>query len=514
MINNFISFKKKMLNKQIEKLFFYLMWIGIIVSINTNSSLLYLKSYKFFEILNFLRAAAPLVIFIILIIYLLFKIRNFNFFKKNGKINFICVFVLFYSAIQICSLFLNNDQFYFDRIWWNISYLNVLIFLYLGSNLYNDSFIKNLLFIVLFFVFCFYSSIAFITIKESLTLNLKSLYFSPLLGPGTFILDQGLPRTSGVARALFFLFLLNLSLLCFTKSFFLAKLFFSFLLAWLVSLFDSRITSIFFFISLFIVFYSQINLLKKFSILLILITTFVYSQNIYQYITVLQSKTIVTEVKSKKRSQHLASNLLKNYIIKDDETSASEDKKPIDDYESVTNQELSSFEYEEILFFKKPLICDEENFININSSGRLCIWTDNLNTALKNYNVFLIGHGAQADRYNVKYKSTVQELSASNSFLYVLISGGVFSLIFSIIIHIIFLINFLNFFISTGYKFSNISYLFTSCLLINSFILFRGITESSFSVFSLDYILFMVTTFIIFSKNGLNNNKIFNVIKK
>ena len=102
-----------MLNKQIEKLFFYLMWIGIIVSINTNSSLLHLKSYKFFEIINFLRALAPLVIFTILVFYLLINIKNLNFFKNRSiYLNIICICILFYTAISILGLFLNNDQFF------------------------------------------------------------------------------------------------------------------------------------------------------------------------------------------------------------------------------------------------------------------------------------------------------------------------------------------------------------------------------------------------------------------
>ena len=43
--------------------------------------------------------------------------------------------------------------------------------------------------------------------------------------------------------------------------------------------------------------------------------------------------------------------------------------------------------------------------------------------------------------------------------------------------------------------------------LINSFILFRGITETSFAMFSLDYMLFLITAFIIFSNKNFNYNK-------
>ena len=114
MINNFIFFKKKILNKQIEKIFFYLMWVGIIVSINTNSSLLHFKKFKLFEIINFLRALSPLVIFSILFLYLLINIKNLNFFKNRSiYLNVISICLLFYTLISILGLSLNNDQFFF-----------------------------------------------------------------------------------------------------------------------------------------------------------------------------------------------------------------------------------------------------------------------------------------------------------------------------------------------------------------------------------------------------------------
>ncbi|MDA9768348.1 hypothetical protein N9C71_04080, partial [Candidatus Pelagibacter sp.] len=309
-----------MLNKQIEKLFFYLMWIGIIVSINTNSSLLHLKSYKFFEIINFLRALAPLVIFTILVFYLLINIKNLNLFKNRSiYLNIICICILFYTAISILGLFLNNDQFFFDRIWWNISYLNVIFYLYLGSYFFGDKFLKNIILILLLFIFCFYTSIAFMTIKESIILKIQNVYHSSLLGPATFIMDQGLPRTSGVARALFFLFLLHLSLLCFKKNYFYINLFICFLYSWVISVFDSRITTMFFFISLLVIFYSKFNFLKKILIFLLLVTIYHNGQYIYQYISILQTKEIEKEIRFKKRSDLLVLKVIKNFNDKNDE---------------------------------------------------------------------------------------------------------------------------------------------------------------------------------------------------
>ena len=353
------------------------------------------------------------------------------------------------------------------------------------------------------------------TIKQSFALNLKSVYHSPLLAPGTFILDQGLPRTSGAARALFFLFLLHLSLLCFKKNYFYINLFLCLLYAWIISVFDSRITTAFFFISLLVIFYSKLNILKKVVVFLILITTFINSQHIYYHISILQSEKIENEIRLKKRSNKLVSNFYENYFSKENKNLL-DDSNNFEDINSDKKEEKLKLnqktkdtfdDIKSIIFFQKPFYCNEEHFININSSGRLCIWIDNLNTALKNYRVFYFGHGAQADRYNVKYSSRVQEHSASNTFLYVLTSGGIISVILVLIIYIIFFINFLRFFIFDKYKLFNVSSILISCLLINSFILFRGITESSFAVFSLDYMLFLITTFIIFSNKDFNYNK-------
>jgi len=517
MINNFIFFKKKILNKQIEKIFFYLILFGIIVSINTNSSLLHFKKFKLFEIINFLRALSPLVIFSILFLYLLINIKNLNFFKNRSiYLNVISICLLFYTLISILGLSLNNDQFFFDRIWWNISYLNVIIYLYLGSYFFGDKFIKNVFLILLLFIFCFYLPISFIAIIESITLEIKNVYHSRLLAPDNFILDQGLPRTSGVARALFFLFLLHLTFLCFKKNYFYINLFICSLYVFVISVFESRITTIFFLISLLVIFYSELNFLKKIGTYLILILIFSYSGKIYESILILQAHNNTDKYQDKKefdnfffKKNEKRINILFGGIGKKKSDKEKSDKKKSDkNNEEKLILDATYNENNNIIFFQKKIICNEQGRINLISSGRLCIWVDNLNTAFKNYSVFLFGHGAQADRYNVKYSFKTQEHSASNTFIYVLSSGGAISVIFVLVIYIILLINFLKYFIFTKNKISNKSSILISCLLMNSFILFRGVTESSFAVFSLDYMLFLISTFIIFSNKNTNIIKI------
>jgi hypothetical protein len=556
MISNFIFSKKKMLKNKFKKeFFFYLLWIGIISSINTSSSLLFLKSYKFYEVVNFLRASAPLVIFAILIIYLFLTVKNSNFFKKKNYINTISIFILFYSAVSICGLFINNNEFFLERLWWNIAYVNVLVFLYLSVNVFDKTFLKKLLLILIFLIFCFYFTVALSAINNSFPTSFRSLYFSPLLGPNTFVLDQGFPRTSGVARALLFVFLFLLSLLCFKKKFFYVNFFVSVVLVFLIFILESRMTSLFFFFSLLIVFYSKLSHLKKFSVLIILITTSINSNTIYYYIwhsaiNIFYEKTTILEsadrektrlnVNIKTRNNNTISLIAKklspfinnkiandnnkiandnNKIANDNNKIANDNNKIANDNNKISNDNnkisivkkvpsTPSYKYKKILFFKKPFHCDTiSTMLNTISTGRFCIWLNNLNTSLQNYSTFFLGNGAQADRYNVKYTNAAQEQSASNIFLYVLTSGGIFSLIFILVIYIIFVINFFNTFFFKKNKSLDMSHIHVSCLLISSFILFRGLTESSFSVFSLDYILFLTTAFFLFSKNNLNNKK-------
>lgn len=319
----------------------------------------------------------------------------------------------------------------------------------------------------------------------------ESLYFSTILSPNTYIFEQGMPRTSGVARALYFLFLLNLSFLCFKKNYFYINLFISIILTWLIFVLESRITSIFFFISLLLVFYSPLNLSRKFLVLFLLITISTNALSIYKYASQIYSNNTKVE-NFKPRTKSFFKNLTNV------EMDNVEMDKMFNYQDPAVTQEMSEYK---IIFFNKPFRCNPNHLINSITSGRICIWSDNLNAVLKKYSTFLFGYGAQADRYNVKYINTPQEQSASNSFIYALSSGGIFSLFSTLFIYIIFFYNFLYFFLLSKDKFLNASYIHVASLLINAFILYRGITESSFLVFSLDYILFLVTAFIIFQKN-------------
>jgi hypothetical protein len=405
--------------------------------------------------------------------------------KRNNFINNLCLWIVFYSFISIFGLFINNNQFFLDRIWWNIAYLNVLIFLYLSRYLFDYSFFRNILLILLFFIFCFYFPLVILTVTKHFTSQSGSLYFSTVLSPSTYIFEQGMPRTSGVARALYFLFLLTLSFLCFKKNYFYINLFISSILTWFIFILESRITSIFFFISLLIVFYSTLDLSRKFLVLFILITISTNGLSIYKYVSQIYSNNIKVE-NFKPRVKSFFKNLDMDKMF------------TYDNHEPVLFQEVSKYE---IIFFNKKFHCNTNHLINNITSGRICIWTDNLNAVLKKYSTFFFGYGAQADRYNVKYINTPQEQSASNSFVYALSSGGIFSLFSTLLIYIIFFYNFLYFFLFSKDKFLNVSCIHVASLLINAFILFRGISESSFLIFSLDYILFLVTAFIIFQKN-------------
>jgi hypothetical protein len=141
--------------------------------------------------------------------------------------------------------------------------------------------------------------------------------------------------------------------------------------------------------------------------------------------------------------------------------------------------------------FSKTRVLQKENV----SSGRFLIWN-----SLFHYYEFknLFGYGIQADRYLLKsYDPTYT--NASNGFIYAFICGGYFSFF---ILLIIFLVNVKYIF---AYYFKNIienthDYIGLLSFFILIFFSTRIFFENSFSLFSLDFILYLLSSLILKKK--------------
>ena len=142
------------------------------------------------------------------------------------------------------------------------------------------------------------------------------------------------------------------------------------------------------------------------------------------------------------------------------------------------------------------------------SSARTLIW----NKIIKNYEYKrLFGYGPQADRHvilKIKKKDPGPGgfmSNASSSFFYAFICGGYFSLFLLILLNIHALYLMFIYLRNKIYK-NNNSIVIKSTFLVLIFLMIRSIFENSYSLFSLDYLLF-VSSIIIFEKL-LKNDKI------
>jgi hypothetical protein len=147
---------------------------------------------------------------------------------------------------------------------------------------------------------------------------------------------------------------------------------------------------------------------------------------------------------------------------------------------------ISDFKIKET-FLRKT---DEDNF----SSNRFQNWSKIISVSNKNY---FWGFGFQADRLIIKQ-------SVHNIYLYSLICGGFVSLL--LITFISLRGGWTSFFILYKYIFLNTKFdpVDLISIFIIIFFLLRGLLETSYGVYSIDYLLFVISFYI----NELNYKKI------
>jgi O-antigen ligase len=126
------------------------------------------------------------------------------------------------------------------------------------------------------------------------------------------------------------------------------------------------------------------------------------------------------------------------------------------------------------------------------TTGRFTIWKDLLSSK-KNFKQITFGFGTQADRV----LTAPAYFSASNSYVYIFISSGIIGLIIilSFIIFLIYRITKLIFVNKIFSKNGNILLKFS--ILLFTYLLIRSLVESSFAVYGIDYLFFILSSKII-----------------
>ena len=132
------------------------------------------------------------------------------------------------------------------------------------------------------------------------------------------------------------------------------------------------------------------------------------------------------------------------------------------------------------------------------TSGRLTLWNNALDKYEKNK---LFGYGPQADRILIN-KNNVYGNNVSNALIYALLSGGYFSLIILILIYLYTAYMFLKFFLvnkifSNQLEINKENIFVVTSLVYTVFFMIRSIFENSFGVFSIDFLILILSLFVI-----------------
>jgi hypothetical protein len=284
-------------NRKYSKKFFLSFFFVLWAAINSKAyDILYFYTEKsnFINLINLLRSIGPSIIFFALLI-LIFKKKFFS------KVIFIKNIVLFYFilfiTIQIIGFYLNpknyidlyeyksvfliikNDEFLtnifllYDQNYYLINLLSVILFFFLLNNLKEKKYYKFLFIINITILILVNIPIGILSYKEFLLSNHLTAYWNKMTSPESMILNQSVPRVTGLSRSLIIIYIYIMCCTFFKKNIFDNKLFFILLLILgsLIWAFQSR-TAVysFFLFNLLIISLSKTEIKKKILTILIL----------------------------------------------------------------------------------------------------------------------------------------------------------------------------------------------------------------------------------------------------
>jgi len=448
-------------NNRIVTIFFYLSWITLIFSINAKPHEIINFGKNTIQSINALRILIPYCLSLIFLFYSLY----FYFKKKIYINNLLIIYILFaYFFFQIIGLIQNKNVAISD-IYLPILGIGTLSFLFIS--IYNFKLSLNIFLNLLIGIIAATSItllIIFLIINDNRTIN---LYY--LINPTKEFLYEATPRITGLSRMIALVNLYLISIFVFKNLSKIMKILcFTFITALSITIIlsQSRGTLICYFPStLILISLSNDNLKKKICSVIILIAF-----PMLLYICILNQNKIFNLIKI---------NFNRNFIE-----------------ENISTKESTSFI--EILKTKTRYLLN-------NDSGRLILWE----YVIKKYEYNKIfGYGPQADRLLIINEDSIKENgianNVSNGFIYAFICGGYFALILYLGVNYIIIKSIrenLLIFKAKKYK-DNFYYKLSLIYLI--YFLIRQIFENSFSLFSIDFLVTIICTFIL-NENVKNN---------
>lgn len=436
-------YKVKLINL-INKILPSVFWIFCFLPINLNP-----ENFNELEIINQIRLVIP---FLLVLIFFIYKLEIKKHFLLNE--NFFN-FILFttYSILAVFFIFLNFKLNSYLNIYWGVAMLISYLHIYLYANEMRQ--LKVFLAIslmLLFLIFIFFiGTIFLIAIKDQQIIHLYGIYGAD----NTYVhLSKNPPRSSGLARMSL---ILNIALTIYlmkSKKSFLIKNIFTILIilfGFFLLSFQSRTITFIYFISIIIfiiIFYKKRFMPYKKNFILIIIMPTLLSIIYLNYAT--------------------------NYkVIKDLSYTKKHENKTTDTFDDIKHQV-------EILLLRNTY--NKDNF----SSNRIDNWKTIVKSSKEN---FFNGYGFQSD------KKIIQQ-SVHNVYLYALICGGIIGMFLIVLISsraawtsLTILINYI--FLRKNYDTIDLISVFLIIIFLQ-----RGLLETSYGVYSIDYLFFIICLFI------------------
>ena len=453
-------------------------WICILFSLNSQyASILELTNiYKFsffskssfFIFTNFIRFYIPFVILPILIIIFLLN--------KSKKIDKLIFIFFFYFSWQLLVFFFSDRQSdlneiftesgaansnvfnsqYQESIFTNLNLifcsLSILIIITIAENLRLNKFNKKIFIITLLFIGLIVVYFTYLLIDEAVITDKKFIYFSDTLTATGMVFYQPNPRVTGISRSLLIFY--------------------------------------------FLFFYFLIKSQKKiiwYSTLIILILLLYKMQTRGAFVGIIILYTLYFLFNSLELKKKFL-NLLVLFII------------PIIVFETYYFIKNTNYFIKNTNAIFQPV---RTRLVDNTTSGRLHIWKNAI--FMIKEKKLILGYGPQADRfllnifaiknsqrniYYDKYGNPIAyDNNASNSLLYGYLCGGIVGFFLLLTIYLIAItVAAKNIFINKIFTYDNNLWVNFSTIVI-IYLGFRGIFENSFSVFGIDYILFILAYF-------------------
>jgi len=436
-----IIFKNNYL-KYIKKLLLGFLWILFFASINISP-----ENINELSLVEILRLVIPPLLILIFLIY--------NFKKKIILFNIETFYIFFafiiYFILGIYFILTNPNINSYLNIYWGVLMLTSFIYIFFfKNNLYQLKIFLLFSLLLNFFYFSFnILQIANFMIYKKEIINLYGITHHAIQTPD---IVTNISRSSGLSRLSIILYIsLFIYIILTKKKFFTTNLIYiiTIFLGFFGLAFQSRTMSLIlyiFFILLIIIYFKKKNLANTKCIIHLIIIPFLLMIFYSQYLL---------------KKEDIHKNIEKNLY-----------EKNLDIFEqTVIRKSGQDFSSNRFSLWKKIIEISKENVIK--------------------------GYGFQADRKLIND-------SAHNVYFYSLISGGLISLLLTIFISI--RGGWTSFTILINFIFSNKKYYAFDLIpvfLIPLFLI-RGIFESSYGIYSIDYLFFILCFFI----NEINYKKI------